>query len=347
MSNRPLEKVSTGLRTVTAPNSGTEQSRASKTAQPSNGLANHALEHIGDIMETGQNTRTRTLLPGRGREGGLELILRVAVAAEFIGHGAFGIFGKEGWVAYYAALGIPESAAWVLMPITGGVDIILGLLVLAWPMRLPVAWMAFWGLFTATLRPLAGESIWEVVERSYNYGVPLLLLLVYGIGTATERRSLRHWLTVVREVPVITTAQKKKFAMLLRVVIGLYLIGHGALGLIAHKGLLLKGYASIGLNNLVDDPATLNTAIGSFEIVLGLLVLSYPHKAILAGVLVWKLATEMLYVTMGAYGAGFEVLERASSYAAPLALIYLTSRLGGKSASEPDEGKERQPAGRS
>ncbi len=32
----------------------------------------------------------------------------------------------------------------------------------------------------ASLRPLAGEGIWELVEPSYNYGVPLALLLLHG-----------------------------------------------------------------------------------------------------------------------------------------------------------------------
>jgi hypothetical protein len=54
------------------------------------------------------------------------------------------------------------------------------------PTRALIAYMAFWGLFTATLRPLAGEGIWELVERSYNYGVRAALLLLYGIRDAPK-----------------------------------------------------------------------------------------------------------------------------------------------------------------
>lgn len=287
-------------------------------------------------MDNSHNQSVSTTLPRLGgRESGLELILRIAVAAEFIGHGAFGIFGKEGWVAYYGVFGIPESAAWYLMPMTGAVDITLGFALLAWPMRATVAWMAFWGLFTASLRPLAGESIWELVERSYNYGVPLLLLLVYGVGSAADRRTLRHWFGVIRKVPVITVSRARELGWLLRVIIALYLVGHGALGLFTEKALLSEGYASIGLDRLVNDPSSLSHGLGLFEIVLGLVVLAYPHKALLVGVLVWKLASEMLFVTMGAYGAGFEVLERASAYAAPLALIYLATHFGPAAGSTP------------
>jgi hypothetical protein len=33
--------------------------------------------------------------------------------------------------------------------------------------------MAVWGLLTATMRPLAGEPIWEFVERIPNWAIPL------------------------------------------------------------------------------------------------------------------------------------------------------------------------------
>jgi uncharacterized membrane protein YphA (DoxX/SURF4 family) len=105
----------------------------------------------------------------------LQWILRVAVSLEFIGHGMFGIIGKESWLAYYDVFGISEDAAWTMMPLTGAVDVTLGLLVLLRPTRALIAYMAFWGLFTATLRPLADQGIWELVERSYNYGVPAAL----------------------------------------------------------------------------------------------------------------------------------------------------------------------------
>jgi hypothetical protein len=61
-------------------------------------------------------------------------------------------------------------------------------------------------------------------------------------------------------------------------------------------------------------------ASGSPEIGLGLLVLIVPATSVLLFVLGWKLGTEFLFVTSGAYG-GLEVIERASSYAAPIAAI--------------------------
>jgi hypothetical protein len=276
------------------------------------------------------NGKALQLADTRHPEGKLELLLRLAVAAEFIGHGAFGVLGKEGWLPYFDVLGIGESAAWYLMPMQGSIDITLGILLLVFPMRGPLAFMAFWGLFTATLRPLAGEGIWELVERSYNYGIPLLLLLLYGLGSSSNWLRPSHWLTPIKEIPRLSTERVNHFIWGLRAIIGLYLIGHGGLGVFTNKELLAKEYESIGLTTLVSDPSTLNTMVGLFEIALGVLVFAFPATALLLFVLVWKLATEALHFPVGAMGAGFEVMERAGAYAAPLALILLKSMITGR-----------------
>jgi hypothetical protein len=67
-----------------------------------------------------------------------------------------------------------------------------------------------------------------------------------------------------------------------------------------------------------------------------LAVLMAPSTALLLGVCGWKLATESLFVTAGAYGAPFEVIERASAYAAPIALIWLRTYVnaGAKQSSD-------------
>jgi hypothetical protein len=257
---------------------------------------------------------------GRWRAGPLEWrlqwILRVAVALEFIGHGMFGLIGKEAWLAYYDVLGIPADAGRTMMPLTGAVDITLGVLALLRPTRALIAYMAFWGLFTATLRPLADQGIWELVERSYNYGVPAALLLLYGIGG-----SAREWFGRVRVMPRLTRQRAQALFRGFQWIIGLYLIGHGGVGLLTRRPDLIGMYDSVGLTSLVSDPASLNTFIGAFEIGLGLVVLIVPATSILLFVLAWKLGTEFLFVTSSAYGAPLEVIERASCYAAPIAAI--------------------------
>jgi hypothetical protein len=108
----------------------------------------------------------------------------VACGLEFVGHGAFGIITKPAWVAYYGELGLPPEWAYRLMPLTGGVDIFLGLLVLLKPIRAVLLYMALGGLWTALLRPLSGEPVWETLERAPNSLVPAALLALRGLPAA-------------------------------------------------------------------------------------------------------------------------------------------------------------------
>src|SRR5215472_7998683 len=86
-----------------------------------------------------------------------------------------------------------------LMPLIGTVDICLGILTLFMPLRAVLLYCTIWGFWTALLRPLAGEGIWELVERAYNYGVPLALLVLVGPGTSVHmwfaEKALPRWST--------------------------------------------------------------------------------------------------------------------------------------------------------
>jgi uncharacterized membrane protein YphA (DoxX/SURF4 family) len=114
--------------------------------------------------------------------------LRLGAAACFIGHGAFGVLTKEAWVPYFGFVGIPADWAFRLMPVVGAVDIAVGLAVLFTPRPIVLAYMVGWASWTAVLRPLTGESVFETLERAGNYGVPLALLLLTGVP-----RSWRDW----------------------------------------------------------------------------------------------------------------------------------------------------------
>ena len=107
-------------------------------------------------------------------------VLRVGVAGCFIGHGAFGLITKAAWVPYFGVVGIGESAAWQLMPLVGIMDIVMGVLVLTRPCRALFVWAVIWTIWTALLRPLSGEPIWEAIERAGNYGVPVAVLVLVG-----------------------------------------------------------------------------------------------------------------------------------------------------------------------
>lgn len=247
-------------------------------------------------------------------------ILRVGVAMEFLGHGVLGFLRPSAWIPYFALVGIQGGDAARLMPLVGSFDIALALVALFWPARGAVLCMAFWGLGTALLRPLAGESAWEAVERGGNFGAALALFLMAGgagaaswvrfggIGALDSRASLRvHWV--------------------LRVTTAALLLGHGALGLIERKALLGTHYAAVGLPGARVEPF-----IGAFECALALAVLLRPGPGLLVAVAAWKLATEALSPMAGSPVWVF--VEHGGSYAAPLALALMgRTRVGAASHS--------------
>lgn len=111
----------------------------------------------------------------------IEWVLRVAVAGEFIGHGVFALQGKKAWISWFSTFGISDvNLATQLLFLAGLVDIALALLILVRPVRIALLWMAFWGFWTALIRPIVGEPIWDFVERWANWGAPLALLLLIG-----------------------------------------------------------------------------------------------------------------------------------------------------------------------
>ena len=111
----------------------------------------------------------------------IEWVLRIAVAGEFIGHGVFALQGRKAWEEWFSIFGISDAGtAAQLLFFIGLFDVLLGVLVLVRPVRLALLWMAFWGFWTALMRPIAGESIFEFIERWANWGAPLALLLLLG-----------------------------------------------------------------------------------------------------------------------------------------------------------------------
>ena len=111
----------------------------------------------------------------------LQWVLRVTVAGEFIGHGVFALQGKKDWIGWFANFGVSDpSTATTLLFWIGVMDVLLAVLVLVRPVRLALLWMAFWGFWTALLRPLVGMPVWDFVERWANWGAPLALLLLVG-----------------------------------------------------------------------------------------------------------------------------------------------------------------------
>jgi len=81
---------------------------------------------------------------------------------------------------------------------------------------------------------------------------------------------------------------------------------------------LIHMYDAAGFGLFGVPLPTFSAWIGGFEMLLGLCCLGVRCRAFFLAVCVWKLGMEFLYVPAQAYGAWWEVMERGSSYAAPL-----------------------------
>jgi hypothetical protein len=230
---------------------------------------------------------------------------------EFIGHGALGISGVAAWTSYFAVVGIPKETALHLMPYVGIFDVAMALTVLFFPMRSVILYMAGWGLWTALLRPLAGESGWEAVERTGNFGVLYALFLLAAGG------GWKSWFYFC--LVDMTGRLRSRIAWILRLTTVLLLVGHGALNLLVRKHVFAVQYEMLGLHGAWVEPA-----VGAFECLLGLSVLAWPAFELLLFVLVWKLGTEALFPMAGSPIWVF--IEHGGSYAAPLALALMVRR---------------------
>ncbi len=111
----------------------------------------------------------------------IEWILRIGVAGEFIGHGLLALGGKADWIKWISQMigASPEVSA-TLLGWIGAFDLVVALIVLLRPVSAILLWAAFWGFWTALVRPLVGVGWLDFVERSTNWAAPLALLLLRG-----------------------------------------------------------------------------------------------------------------------------------------------------------------------
>lgn len=118
-----------------------------------------------------------------------QLVLRVAVAGEFVGHGVFALQGKADWLKWVSQLtGADAATAVTLLTMIGIMDILIAAIVLLKPIKAALLWAAFWGAWTALVRPIVGMPVWDFIERWANWGAPLALLFLLGWP-----KSRREW----------------------------------------------------------------------------------------------------------------------------------------------------------
>ena len=105
-------------------------------------------------------------------------VLKIGVFGIFLGHGIYAIQVNQAWVPFLEKVGFSNDIAVQIMPYIGYLDIIVAVSVLIKPLRIILIWAIFWAFLTALMRPIAGGSILDFVERAGNWATPLALLLL-------------------------------------------------------------------------------------------------------------------------------------------------------------------------
>lgn len=259
-----------------------------------------------------------------GAEEKISFLLRFGLLGCFVGHGVWGLLGKEGWLPFFNVFFFNESLSRQFMPVIGMMDIAIGLLAFFYPTRLLLYWAAFWTVFTAMLRPSAGMGMSEFFERAGNYGLPIAMLFV--VGAFHQRKSLVEKING-------SDIQLEKYAVgferILRWSLVSLLIGHGGLAFFnEHQG-IAKHISFLGIQ------ATRETLMvfGGFEMLLGLWVLLFPRTAgLMWFVFGYKLFTESLHPLAGQSRDIFETIERMGDYIIPPLLFILYVYFPKKSA---------------
>lgn len=108
----------------------------------------------------------------------LEWIARAGVFGTFFGHGIVAYFVNPKWIPLLTCVGFTENQAITIMPYIGIMDILVAFTALCYPLRSILLWATFWAFMAAMSRPMSGEPFIEFVERSANWCLSLLLLIL-------------------------------------------------------------------------------------------------------------------------------------------------------------------------
>lgn len=108
----------------------------------------------------------------------LELIARIGVFGTFLGHGIVAISVNPKWIPLLTSVRFSVKQATFIMPLIGIMDIIVAIITLLNPVRGILIWATIWAFLTAMSRPISGEHFIEFIERSANWCLPLILLML-------------------------------------------------------------------------------------------------------------------------------------------------------------------------
>jgi hypothetical protein len=125
------------------------------------------------------------------------------------------------------------------------------------------------------------------------------------------------------------TMSTRNIQTTLRIASALCFIGHGAFGIIT-KPIWCNYFAVFGIGH--DTAYQLMPVLGTVDILMGISLLVYPTRAILAWLVGWGIVTALLRPLSGEPFAEF--IERAGNFGAPLTLLVLSGG-GGRTRSRP------------
>jgi uncharacterized membrane protein YphA (DoxX/SURF4 family) len=109
----------------------------------------------------------------------------------------------------------------------------------------------------------------------------------------------------------------------LRIAAAMCFIGHGSFGII-QKAIWCNYFGVFGLAH--DLAWQLMPVVGTIDILMGIIILVYPARAVLVWLVIWGLITALLRPLSGEPFAEF--IERAGNFGAPLALLLLSGGIG-------------------
>jgi hypothetical protein len=121
-------------------------------------------------------------------------------------------------------------------------------------------------------------------------------------------------------LPPFTRRRQTVLHWLLRLATAGAFIGHGAYGALMAKPGWYPFLAQLGLGRAAVDDSALLLWIGGFEMLLGILALALPIRALLLFLCGWKMGSEFVWYPLAGLPA-WEFVERWSNYTAPLALL--------------------------
>jgi hypothetical protein len=122
------------------------------------------------------------------------------------------------------------------------------------------------------------------------------------------------------DLPPLTPGRRLRLEWILRLATAGAFIGHGAYGVIMEKPGWYGFFHQFHISRASVEAHSLMQWVGGFEMVLGILALVAPVRALLLAMFLWKVGVEWIWYPLAGL-PGWEFVERWSNYTAPLALL--------------------------